>query len=62
MMLIIDKTVPIKTFYTAIVVKPDIFESVIVDERHFKTKLEATQFQMEQALWGNYCYIMPVEV
>lgn len=29
------------TFYKVIVVKIDIFESMIIDERHFDTKMDA---------------------
>lgn len=35
------------TFYKAIVIQPDIFGSVIVDERHFKTAEQAEQFKRE---------------
>ncbi len=35
------------TFYKAIVIQPDIFDSVIVDERHFKTAEQAEQFKRE---------------
>lgn len=35
------------TFYKAIVIQPDIFGSVIVDERHFKTAEHAEQFKRE---------------
>lgn len=35
------------TFYKAIVIKPDIFCSEIVDERHFKTAEEVEQFKRE---------------
>lgn len=40
-------------FYKVIVIKPDIFGSEIVDERHFRTKDEATQFQMDMVLNHN---------
>lgn len=33
-----------KEFYTVIVIKLDIFESEIIDERHFGTENEANQF------------------
>lgn len=38
------------TFFKAIVIKIGFFESQIVDERHFKTKEEATRFQMNMIL------------
>ena len=34
-------------FYTVIVIRLDIFESRIIDERHFRTKEEAEQFQIQ---------------
>lgn len=34
-------------FYTVIVIRLDIFESRIIDERHFGTKEEAEQFQIQ---------------
>lgn len=34
-------------FYIVIVVQLDIFESMIIDERHFGTKEEAEQFQIQ---------------
>lgn len=34
-------------FYTVIVIQLDIFESRIIDERHFGTKEEAEQFQIQ---------------
>ena len=34
----------ISTFYTAIIIKLDIFASVIIDERHFKTPKEADSY------------------
>lgn len=37
-------------FYTVIVVKPDIFESQIVDERHFGTYEEVEWFRLNMAL------------
>lgn len=37
-------------FFTVIVVKPDIFESQIVDERHFGTYEEAKLFKLNMAL------------
>lgn len=33
-------------FYTAIVIQLDVFESKIIDERHFATKEEAERFQI----------------
>lgn len=38
------------SFFTVIVVKPDIFESQIVDERHFGTYEEAMLFKLRMAL------------
>lgn len=40
-------------FYKVIVIKPEIFGSEIVDERHFRTKEEAAQFQMEVVMNHN---------
>lgn len=37
-------------FYTVIVIRLDIFESSIIDERHFGTKEEAEQFQIHTIL------------
>lgn len=37
-------------FYTVIVIKPDVFESQIVDERHFGTYEEAEIFKLQMAL------------
>lgn len=37
-------------FFTVIVVKPDVFESEIVDERHFGTYEEAEWFKLNMAL------------
>lgn len=37
-------------FYTVIVIKPDVFESQIVDERHFGTYEEAELFKLRMAL------------
>lgn len=37
-------------FYTVIVIKPDILESKIVDERHFGTYEEAEWFKLQMAL------------
>ncbi len=37
-------------FFTVIVVKPDMFESQIVDERHFGTYEEAEWFKLQIAL------------
>lgn len=34
-------------FFKAIVVKPDIFGSKIVDEKHFRTKEEAERFKLD---------------
>ena len=46
-------------FYTAVVVQLDIFESRIIDERHFATKEEAEEFQI-QTIQNNdniYCFV-----
>lgn len=40
-------TVGTVTFYKAIVIKPDIFGSEIVDERHFRTVEDAERFKRE---------------
>lgn len=45
-------------FYKAIVVEPDVFESKITDEKHFKTKQEAMQFQSEQSNEGRFCFVV----
>ncbi len=37
-------------FYSVIVIKPDVFESQIVDERHFGTYEEAEIFKLQMAL------------
>lgn len=37
-------------FYAVIVIKPDIFESQIVDERHFGTYEEVEAFKLNMAL------------
>ncbi len=37
-------------FYTVIVIKPDVFESEIVDERHFGTYEETELFKLNMAL------------
>lgn len=37
-------------FYTVVVIQLDIFESQIIDERHFGTKEEAEQFQIHTIL------------
>lgn len=37
-------------FYSVIVIKPDVFESEIVDERHFGTYEEAEWFKLNTAL------------
>ena len=37
-------------FFTVIVVKPNVFESEIVDERHFGTYEEAEWFKLRMAL------------
>ena len=38
-----------KTFYSVVVLKPDVFETVIIDERHFETMEEVKQFKNKQA-------------
>jgi hypothetical protein len=35
------------TFFKVLVIKPDIFGSIIVDERHFTTLPEAEQFKQD---------------
>ena len=40
-------------FFTVIVIKPDVFESQIVDERHFGTYEEANWFVLNTALNHN---------
>ena len=37
-------------FYTVVVIQLDIFESSIIDERHFGTKEEAEQFKIHTIL------------
>lgn len=37
-------------FFTVIVIKPDVFESQIVDERHFSTYEEANSFRFRTIL------------
>lgn len=37
-------------FYTVVVIQLGIFESTIIDERHFGTKEEAEQFQIHTIL------------
>lgn len=37
-------------FFTVIVIKPDVFESKIVDERHFSIYEEAELFKLRMAL------------
>lgn len=37
-------------FYSVIVIKPDVFESQIIDERHFGTYEEAELFKLQMAL------------
>lgn len=34
------------TFYTVVILKLDIFESTIVDERHFETRDDATNYAL----------------
>lgn len=49
-------------FFKAIVIKPDIFGSKIVDEKHFKTKEEANRFHLDIALNHNdlVCVVIPM--
>lgn len=47
-MVIID--IETVTFFKAIVIKIGLLESHIVEERHFKTREEATRFQMHTIL------------
>lgn len=35
-------------FYTVVTIQIDLFESVIIDERHFRTEEEAKAYQKEQ--------------
>lgn len=47
-------------FYTVVTVEIDIFESRIIDERHFGTEDEAKAYQMQTILNGGkniYCFI-----
>lgn len=46
-------------FYTAVVVQLDIFESRIIDERHFATKEEAEEFQIKTVQNNDniYCFV-----
>lgn len=37
-------------FFTVIVIKPDVFESQIVDERHFGTYEDAEWFKIHMAI------------
>ena len=47
-MLVIENVTFYKaTFYKAIVIAVDLFESQIVDERHFKTEDEAENFKRD---------------
>lgn len=43
-------TVSNSEFYSVIVIKPDVFESQIVDERHFSTYKEAKSFRFRTIL------------
>lgn len=36
---------PINNYYKVVVLKVDIFESQIIDEKHFGTKAEALKFK-----------------
>lgn len=50
-------------FYTAVVVQLDIFESRIIDERHFATKEEAEEFQIKTLVNSDnniYCFVSMV--
>lgn len=46
-------------FYTAVVVQLDVFESRIIDERHFATKEEAEEFQIKTVQNNDniYCFV-----
>lgn len=47
-------------FYTVVTVEIDIFESRIIDERHFGTEDEAKAYQMQTILNGAnniHCFI-----
>lgn len=46
-------------FYTAVVVQLDLFESRIIDERHFATKEEAEDFQIKTVQNNDniYCFV-----
>lgn len=45
MVLLIGDVRTVKTFYKIIIIKPDLFASVIVDERHFPTMEQAQEFR-----------------
>lgn len=48
-----------KSFYTVVVVEVDMWESSIVDERHFGSKLEAETFKrsLPKELNGLVCEV-----
>lgn len=49
------------TFYTVVVVHCDVFESRIVDERHFATEQEAREYQKKTIMTSSdnnlYCFV-----
>lgn len=45
MVLLVGEVREVKTFYKAIVIKPDLFASAIVDEKHFSTMEQAQEFK-----------------
>lgn len=51
----------VRSFYTVVVVEVDMFESSIVDERHFGSMKEAEQFKssLTGGLQGLICEINP---
>ena len=47
-------------FYTVVTVQIDVFESRIIDEKHFATKEEAERYQRKTLLDGGenvYCFV-----
>lgn len=49
----------IRTFYTVVVVEVDMWESTIVDEKHFGSKQDAVRFKesLPKGLHGMVCEI-----
>lgn len=45
MVLLVGEVKTVQTFYKAIVIKPDLFDSAIVDEKHFPTMEQAQEFK-----------------